>query len=168
MAAYALHVNPDLHPSPVAAVDSAVCRLCGDNALWNDLVYIVDVLPAHAVAVLFLDRAHNHDFISLWNKSQVLHDLGAIGCGSHASFLVAAAAAIDDLICLVSLIWISFPVVDVSDAYSVDMAVDGDDLVSLAHPSDYVSETVDLNLVIAKLLHLFLYSVNDALLFTAL
>ena len=68
--------------------------------------------------------------------------------------LVGAAAAVDDLVGLVALIGIGIPVLDVADADGVDVGVDGDDLVALAHKAHDVAQAVDLDLVIAKALHL--------------
>jgi uncharacterized Ntn-hydrolase superfamily protein len=71
----ALHVHADFHAAAVAAVDAAVGRLGGDDELGDDLVDVVDVLPAHAVAVFFLHGADDHDLVAVRNEAQVLHDL---------------------------------------------------------------------------------------------
>ena len=129
---------------------------------------LYDVLPAHAVAVLFLDGAHDHDLVALGDEVQVLHDLGAVGGGGHAALLVGAAAAADQLVILVALVGVGVPVVDVADANGVDVGVDGDDLVAVAHPADDVAKAVDLHLVEAQLLHLGLDAGNDLALLAGL
>ena len=154
VAGHALDVDADLHASPVAAVDAAVGRLGGDDELGDYLVLVVDVLPAHAVAVLFLDGADDHDLVSLRDEVEVLHDLRAVDGGGHAALLVGTAAAVDDLVVLVALVGVVGPVCDVADAHRVDVGVDGDDLLAVAHPADDVAEAVDLDLVIAELFHL--------------
>ena len=151
----------------MTAIDSAVGRLGGDDELGLDLIHVVDVLPAHAVAVLFLNRSHNHYPVAFRDEAEVLHDSCSVCGRCHSAFLVGAAAAVDDLVVLIALVGICGPVVDVSYSDGIDVGIDGDDLVAFSHPSDYISETVNLNLVIAELLHLFLDSVDNALLLTA-
>ena len=171
----ALHVNADLHAAPVASVDAAVGGLGGDDELYLLLglflageVLVDYVLPAHAVAVFLLDGTHNHDLVALGDETQILHDLGAIHCGGHAALLVGAAPAVDYLIVLIALIGVMGPVVDVAYAHGVDMGVDGDDLVPLAHPADYVAQAVHFHLVVAQLFHLGLDAGHNFLFFTAL
>src|SRR5699024_10361976 len=131
-------------------------------------VLVDDVLPAHAVAVLLLDGAHHHDLVPGGDQVQVLHDLGAVHGGGHAALLVGTAAAVDHRVVLVALVGVGLPVVDVADAHSVDVGVDGDDLLTLAHPADDVAEAVDLHLVVAQLLHLLGDALDHALLPAAL
>ncbi len=161
VAADALHVHTDLHAAPVAPVDAAVGGLGGDHELnlapgvLRALEVLVDdVLPAHAVAVLFLDGAHDHDLIALGDEPQVLHDFRPVHGGGHAALLVAAAPAEDDIVRLIALVGVRFPVVNVSDAHGVDVGVDGNDFFALAHPADDVAQAVDFHLVKAQLLHL--------------
>ena len=175
MAGNALHVHADLHTAAVTTVDAAVGGLGGDdelNLLLLDAVggeeLVDDVLPAHAVAVLFLDGAHHHDLVAGGDQAQILHDLGAVHGGSHAALLVGTAAAVDDLVVLIALVGVVGPVVDIADAHGVDVGVDGDDLVALAHPADHVAKAVKLGLVKAQLLHLGLDALANALLLAAL
>src|SRR5699024_808441 len=134
----------------------------------DDLIHIIDVLPAHAVAVLFLDGADHHDLVPGGDEPQVLHDLGAVDSGGHAALLVGAAAAIDDLVGFVALVGVVGPVGQVADAHGVDVGVDGDDLFALAHPADDVAQAVDFHLVKVQLLHLGLDALDHALLLAAL
>ena len=154
----------------MTAVDTAVGGLGGDNEL--DLVagifgavevLIHDGLPAHTVAILFLNAADDHHLVALGNQVQVLHDLHAVSSGSHAAFLVAAAAAVNNIFCLITLIRIVIPVVDVADTDGVDMGVDSNDLVAVAHPADDVAQLVELDLVVAQGLHLFGDALDNAL-----
>ena len=175
MAADALHVHPDFHAAPVAPVDAAVGGLGGDDELDLLLglllageILVDDVLPAHTVAVLFLNGAHHHDLIPGGDETQVLHDLGAIHGRGHAALLIGAAPAIDDVVGLIALVGVGLPVVDVADAHGVDVGVDGDDLFALAHPADDVAQAVDLHLVIAQLFHLGLDAHDHFLLLAAL
>ena len=48
------------------------------------------------------------------------------------------------------------------------MAVDGDDLVALAHPADDVAQLIELNLIIAQRLQLLGDALDDALLLAGL
>ena len=170
-----LDVNTDLHTAAMATVDAAVGGLGGDNELNLLLldallgeVLVNNVLPAHAVAVLFLNGADDHDLVALGNQAQVLHDLSAVGSGSHATLLVGAAAAVDDLVVFVTLVGIVGPVVDVADTDGIDVGVDSDDLVAGAHPADDVAQAVELNFVVAQLLHLSLDALADSTLFAGL
>ena len=164
----ALDVHADLHAAAVAAIDAAVGGLGGDDELGDDLIHIIDVLPAHAVAVLFLDGADHHDLVPGGDEPQVLHDLGAVDSGGHAALLVGAAAAIDDLVGFVALVGVVGPVGQVADAHGVDVGVDGDDLLAVAHPADDVAQAVDFHLVKVQLLHLGLDALDHALLLAAL
>ena len=123
MAGDPLHIHADLQSAPVTAVDPAVGGLGGDDELDAILgsflageIFVDDVLPAHAVAVLFLGGADHHDFIIIWDQVQILHDFGDINSGCHAALLIGAAATKDDVFCFISLIGIGFPVVDISNA----------------------------------------------------
>ena len=60
------------------------------------------------------------------------------------------------------------PVVDVADAHGVDVGVDGDDLVALAHPADDVAQAVHFHLIVAQLLHLGFDAGDHFLLLAAL
>ena len=164
----ALHVHANLHAAAVTTVDAAVGGLGGDDELGLDAVLVVDVLPAHAVAVLFLDGAHDHDLVALGDEAHVLHHLGRIGGGGNAALLVGAAAAPDELVVLKALVGVEVPVVAVADAHGVDVAVDGDDLVASAHEAHHVAEAVDLDLVEAELLHLGLDAGHDVALLAGL
>ena len=171
----AVHVDADLHAAAVTAVDAAVGRLGGDDefdlvsrVLGALEVFVDDGLPAHAVAVLLLHGADDHDLVALGNEAEVLHDLRAVGRRSHAALLVAAAAAVDDLVILVALVRVVRPVFTVADADGVDVGVDGDDLVARAHPADDVAERVELDLIVTELLHLLGDAVGDALFLAAL
>ena len=68
MAGNALYVYTDLHTSTMSTVDTAIGRLSRDYELRNDLVLVVDVLPAHTVAVLFLYGTNDHDLVALRNE----------------------------------------------------------------------------------------------------
>ena len=171
VAGHAVHVHPDLHAAPVAAIDAAVGGLGGDDELYLAAgilgtveVLIDDGLPAHTVAVLLLHGAHHHDPVALGNQVQILHDLGAVGGGGHAALLVGAAPAIDDLVGLIALIGVGLPVFDVADAYGVDVGVQGDDLVAGTHPTDDIAQLVELHLVIAEAFHLLGDAADHALL----
>ena len=170
VAADAVHVHADLHAAAVTAVDAAVGGLGGDDEL--DLaagvlgtveVLVDDGLPAHTVAVLLLHGADHHHLVALGQQIQILHDLHAVGGGGHAALLVGTTAAVDDVIRLVALVGVGFPVLDVADAHGVDVAVDGDDLVALAHPADDVAQLVELYLVIAQSLQLLGDALDHAL-----
>ena len=163
-----MNIDADLHAAAVTAIDAAVGGLSGNDELGLNAVLVVDVLPAHAVAVLFLDGADDHDLVALGDEAHVLHHLGSVGSRSHAALLVGAAAAVDDLVGLVALIGIGIPVLDVADADGVDVRVDGDDLVALAHKAHDVAQAVDLDLVIAKALHLGLDAGNNLALLAGL
>ena len=154
-------------PPSVGSVDTTNSILLA-GVLRALEVLVDDVLPAHAVAVLLLDGAHHHDLVAGGDQAQILHDLGAVHGGGHAALLVAAAPAEDDVLGLIARVGIGLPVVDVADAHGVDVGVEGDDLVAVAHPADDVAQAVDLHLVVAQLLHLRLDAVDDVLFLAAL
>ena len=54
MTAYALYLNAYFHTSSLSTVDTAVCRLCGNNKFRTNLVFVDNVLPAETVTVFFL------------------------------------------------------------------------------------------------------------------
>ncbi len=168
MAGDALDIDADFHAAPVPAIDAAVRRLGGDDELGLIAVLVIDVLPAHAVTVFFLDGANDHDAIALGNKVEVLHDLSPINCRGEAALLVRAAAAVDDVIGLIAGVGVISPVVTVADADSVNMAVNGDNLVATAHPADDITEAIHFHLVKVELFHLGLDAGDDLLLMAAL
>ena len=175
VAGNAVHVDADLHAAAMPAVDTAVGRLGRNDefdlascVLGAFEVFVDDGLPAHTVAVLLLHGADNHDLVALGNEIKILHDLCAVSSSCHAALLVAAAAAIDDLVIFVARIRVVRPVLAVADADGVDVGVDGDDFVARAHPADDIAERVDLNLVVAEFFHLFLDAHDNALFLAAL
>ena len=112
----------------MAAIDAAVGGLGGDDELhlpgFDDLPgekLVDDVLPAHAVAVLLLDRAHHHDLVAGGDQAQLLHDFGAVDRGGHAALLIGAAPAVDHIVCFIALVGVGLPVGEVADAYRVDV-----------------------------------------------
>ena len=158
VAADPVDVHPDLHAAPVAPVDAAVGGLGGDHkldlapgVLGSVEVFVDDGLPAHAVAVLLLNGAHDHDLVAFGDQPQVLHDLSAVGRGGHAALLVGAAPAVDEGVGLVALVGVGLPVGPVADAHGVDVGVDGDDLVALAQPADDVAQLVEFHFVVTQL-----------------
>ena len=156
-------------------VDAAVGGLGGHHKLHLLLLdalggeeLVDDVLPAHAVAVLLLDGAHHHDLVAVGDQPQLLHDLGAVGGGGHAALLVGAAPAVDHRVVLVALVGVGGPVVPVAHAHGVDVGVEGDDLVALAHPADHVAQAVHFHRIVAQLLHLGLDAGDHLFLLAAL
>ena len=168
MAGYALHVNPYLHTSAVAAVYAAVGGLGGYHELGNYLILIVDILPAKAVAVLLLYGSNYQNLIALRNEAQILHDLRAVNGRYNAAFLIGTAAAIYNLIGLIALVGILLPVGDVAYANGVYMPVKSYDLVAGTHPAKGIALRVYLSLIKAKLLHFFNSTLYDALFLAAL
>ena len=154
-------------PPSVGSVEMTNSTLLA-GVLGTVEVLVDDGLPAHTVAVLLLHGADHHHLVALGQQAQILHDLGAVGGGGHAALLIGAAAAVDDVVGLVALIGVGLPVLDVADAHGVDVAVDGDDLVALAHPADDVAQLVELHLVIAQSLQLLGDALDDALLLAGL
>ena len=151
----------------MTAIDAAVGRLGGDDEFGLDLVFVVDVLPAEAVAVFFLHGCRHEDFVAFRNQAEVFHDLRAVDRGNHAAFLIGTAATVDHVVGFVTGVGVFFPVVDVADADGVDVAVERDDLISGAHPTEGVAFGVDFGLVKAERFHLFDGALDDAFLFAA-
>ena len=60
------------------------------------------------------------------------------------------------------------PVGQIADAHGIDVGVNGDDLLAVAHPADDVAQAVDFHLIVAQLLHLSLDALDHALLLAAL
>ena len=78
------------------------------------------------------------------------------------------STAADQLVILEALVRVEVPVLDVADANGVDVGVDGDDLVAVAHEAHDVAKAVDLYLVEAELLHLGLDAGDDLALLAGL
>ena len=88
MAGNALNVYTDFHTSAMSTVDTTIGRLGRDYELRNNFVFVVDVLPAHTIAVLFLYGTNDHDLVALRNEVQVFHDLCAVNSTCNTAFLV--------------------------------------------------------------------------------
>ncbi|MPN05629.1 hypothetical protein SDC9_152880 [bioreactor metagenome] len=167
MAGNTLYVYADFHAPAMAAIDAAVRRFGGNDKLRLDLVLVVNVLPAEAVAVLFLNGGRDQNLVAFRNQAEVLHDLCAVHGGNHAALLVGTAAPVDDVVGFIAFVGILFPVADVADADGVDVSVKRDDFIAGAHPAEGVSFGVDFGLVKAERFHLFDGALDDAFLFTA-
>lgn len=143
MAGDAGDVDADLHPATVAAVDAVVGGLGGDDEVRLHALLLDEVQPAHAVAVLFLDRAGDHVGVLVGEQAEVTGDRAAIHRGHHTTELVGATAAADHLVVLHALEGVEVPVVDIADAHGVDVAVEGDQGRAVAHVADGAAEPVD-------------------------
>ena len=154
MAGDAFDVDADLHASSLSAVDTAVRGLCGYDEFRADLVFVDDVLPAQAVAVFLLDGSHDHDLASFGDQVHILHDLCSVYCGHQAAALVGHAAPADLGLVLISFVWIKGPVVDIADAYGVNMRIVCDDPVACAHIADHIPLGIDDDLIEVQLFHL--------------
>ena len=126
MAGNALDVHTDLHTASLAAVDAAVGGLGGNHEVRADLVLVDDVLPAKAVAVLFLNRTGYQNSVLVGEQTQILHDLSAVNRADDTAALVGHAASADLGVVLVALVGIEVPVVLVADANGVDVGVKTD------------------------------------------
>ena len=87
MAGDAPEDDADLHPSPVAPVEAAGCRLCRDDEVRLDALFLDHVLPAHAVAVLFHDSEGEQDRV-LTAIAELLEDPSGRDHRSGAALLV--------------------------------------------------------------------------------
>ncbi|MPM23445.1 hypothetical protein SDC9_69918 [bioreactor metagenome] len=161
------NVHADFHASAMPAVNAAVGRFSGNNKLRRNAVFLMDVLPAEAVAVLFLNGGGDEDFIPFRNEAEVLHDLCAVDGGNHAALLVGSAAPVDDVVGFITLIGILLPVGDVADADGVDMPVERDNLIAGTHPAKGIALRVDFGLVEAKRFHFANGALDNAFLFAA-
>ena len=126
VAGNALDVHTDLHTASLAAVDAAVGGLGGNHEVRADLILVDDVLPAKAVAVLFLNRTGYQNGVLVGEQSQILHDLSAVNRADDTAALVGHAASADLGVVLVALVGIKVPVVLVADANGVDVGVKTD------------------------------------------
>ena len=154
MAGYALDLYAYLHTSALTAVDALVCRLRDDHELGRDTHFVVYILPAQTVAVLFLHGACHQHLVSIGDESEILHYLSAVYSRYYAAGLVGGAASADLFIGLIALVGVELPVRQFTQSYGVDMSVIGDDLIARAHDSVYVAHRVGERLVKAEFLHL--------------
>ena len=154
MTGNSLNIDTDFHTSSLSTVDTTVCRLCRNYELRTNLVFVDDVLPAKSVTVFFLNCTNNHYFVSFWNESEIFHDLCSVYTRYDTATLVRYSTSTDLCLCLVSIVWIEFPVIDVTDTYCINMCVKCDDLVASSHESHNISLWVDDNFVKSNFLHL--------------
>ncbi|CDA97068.1 unknown [Lachnospiraceae bacterium CAG:215] len=167
MAGNPFHVDADFHTSSLSAVDSAVSRFCGYDKFRTDFIFIDDVLPAETVTVFFLYGSDYHDLASLRDQIQVFHDLSAVYGRYDTAALVGYTTSADLGLCLISLIWIKCPVLDISDTYGVDMCIVCDDLFSGSHVTDDISLWVDDYFIKSDFFHLGSDRVDVGFLITA-
>ena len=154
MAGNSFYVHADLHTSSLSSVDAAVCGFGGDNELRTDLILVDNVLPAETVAVFFLNGTDHHDLTSFRDQIEIFHDPCAVYSGDKTAALVGHTASADLFVSFISFIGIEVPVVDVADAYGVDMRVIGDDLISGSHKSHNISLGVNGYFVKIQSFHL--------------
>ena len=83
----------------MSAVNAAVCRFCGNYEFGSDPVFVMNVLPAKAVAVFFLDRTCNQDGVLIGQEAQVFHDAGAVDGGYDAALILRGGGSVLDLAC---------------------------------------------------------------------
>ena len=167
MAGNALNIYADLHASPLAAIDTAVGRLSGNDEFRTNLVLIDDVLPAKAVAVLLLNGTRYKNRVLIREKAQIFHDLCAVYCGDDSSALIGNAAAADLGLSFIALVWIEGPVAAVADSYGIDVGVKANDGFACAHKAKHVAHGIDLYLIKAKISHFLRDALDMGLLITA-
>jgi hypothetical protein len=164
VATAAFNFHPDFHPAPMTAIDVQVCRLGNDDEFRLELLFVEQVLPAQAVAVLFHDRAGEIDR-ELVIQAQLLDDLARIDHRGHAALLIHSAAAPDLAVFDSRLEGIEAPLLAVAGIDGVNVGVEGNDARPLANPPDNAAQTVHANLVEPDLLHLLLDDLDHLLLF---
>ena len=166
MAGNTFYINTDLHTSALSTIDAAICRLCGNNKFRTNLVFVDDVLPAKTIAVLFLNSSCNNNLIFVIKKTKIFHDLSTVNSRYDTTHLIRSSTSADLSLSLKSFIGIEFPVVSVSDTYSINMSVETDESASGSHIAKDISHWVNLNFIKAKLLHLF-FNTHYMILLTA-
>ncbi len=167
VAADAVDIDADFHSSSVASVDAAVRRFCRNDEFRTNAGLVDNVLPAKAVTVFLHDGSDNHDTVAFRYKIQILHDLCAVDSRRHAAFLIGASAPVDHILILIALVRIVRPVIDIADSDGIDMGINRDNLLPVAHPADHVAETVDFHLIKGQLFHLLLNAGDDFAFFAA-
>ena len=150
----ALGLDFDLHAAAVAVVDLQAGRLGRDDDFRTQLAFLDDVLPAQAVAILFLHAGDHPDRQLFGHQPEFLqHRDGADG-GDHAALLVGHAAAVDLAVLDDGRIGLDLvPQGDVAHVDGVAVAVEGDDARAVADAAKQVAHAVDDDLVVAHLLH---------------
>ena len=160
----AFDLHPNLHPAPMTAIDVQVGRLSNDNEFRLELLFVQQVLPAQAVAVLLHDCAGEIDR-ELVVQAQLLDDLPCIDHCGHAALLIHGAPAPDLAVFDSRLERVEAPLLAVAGIDGVNVGVEGDHARALANAPDNAPQTVNTHLVEADLLHFLLDDLNDLLLF---
>ena len=161
VAAHAAGFDADFHTAAVTAIDAQAGRFGTDDEFGFEFVFINDVLPAEAVAVFFLDGAGDDERVIAF-EAEVFDDFAGINHGSHAAFLIRAAAAPNRVVILFAFVGIAFgPQADVADADGVDVGVHRDDVLAVADVAEDVAHRVDFDLVKSDLFHFLFDAQND-------
>ena len=162
VAGYAAYVHADFHAPALAAIDAAVGGFGGYHKFGLQPVFVDDVLPAQAVAVLFLHRSDHDDGAVLGTQAKLFDDLPGINHAGHAAFLIARAAPADGFGVFVAFVGIKGPVGTVADAHGIDVRVKGDDAGAISDKAEDVAHLVDFDPVEADLFHFFLDTPDHA------
>ena len=168
MAGDTFYIYADFHTSTLSTVDTAVCRLCGNNEFRTDFIFVDDVLPAKPITVLFLNSSDYHDLASFRNQVKVFHDLSTVCSRYKTATLIRYTTSTDFFVVLISIVWIEVPVVDISDTYCINMCIVSDDLVACSHVTDDVTLRIDDNFVEVQFFHLSSDGLDMSFLITAL
>ena len=150
----ALGLDFDFHAAAVAVVDLQAGRLGRDDDFGAQLAFLDDVLPAQAVAILFLHAGDHPDRQLFRHHPEFLQHGDGVDGGDHAALLVGHAAAIDLAVLDDGRIGLDLvPEGDVADVDGVAVAVEGDHARAVADAAEQVAHAVDDDFVVAHLLH---------------
>lgn len=99
------------------------------------------------VTVFFLDGSGDYDPVCIIQKSQILHDLCSIYSRYDAAALIRSSTPANLCLGLKTFIRVELPVVDVANAYSVDVGVVADQRLAGSHVAQHIALGIDLYLV---------------------
>ena len=138
-----------LHAAALTAVDPEIGRFAEDRHIGPDALSLDQVAHAVAVAVLFHDGGCEIKG-DAFGYSAVSQHLGAVGHPRDRRQLVDRSPAPDLSIFELAGEGIEVPVVEVTDADAIDMAVEEDFEISRTDPRNHGAETVNEDLIESK------------------
>ena len=166
VAADALNLHADLHTPALPAVNLAVGRFGADYEFRTYTGLFNNVLPAQAVAILFLNGTGDQQGILIF-QAQIFNNFTGVYHGGHSALLVRRAASADQLIGFHTFVRVEVPVFDIANTDGINVRVHRQQTRAVADVAQHVAHRIDFNFIEADFFHLFFNAVHHALLIAA-
>ena len=161
MARHARDRDADFHAPAMAAPHLAIGGIGNHDAFRADVVFVDEVLPAEAVAILFLHRADHVERV-IARQIEVFDDFRAINHAGQRAFLIRRAAPVNDAVLEFAFIRVMRPRGGIADADGIHMRVNRQNCLAVADAPYNIAHRVNRDFIEPDAEHFLLDMLNNA------